>query len=99
MSLNTCDADHDEIVYEGRECPFCKAKKEWEDLEASLKREIQDCEDRIEELQELEDKTQENEELKERIAALEAVSKTVVVRRGYSTKGRDDGSKDVSSPF
>lgn len=29
-NMTVCDKGHEEIVYEGRTCPFCVAMKEWE---------------------------------------------------------------------
>lgn len=41
MSFEICNGgrynDHDEIVFDSKECPLCQAKKEIEDLEIKLR--------------------------------------------------------------
>lgn len=34
--MNLCDYDHDEICYEGRDCPLCEAQEKIKDLETEL---------------------------------------------------------------
>lgn len=45
--MNLCDSGHDEIVYDGRKCPFC------EEIERSqrLEEEVADLKDQIAELE------------------------------------------------
>jgi len=45
--MNLCDLKHDEICYEGRDCPLCAEK---EDLENKL----EEARERIKELEDME---------------------------------------------
>jgi len=49
--MNICAEGHDEIVYEGRYCPFCEMKREKEGLEervSELETELNDARAEIE---------------------------------------------------
>lgn len=53
--LNLCDTNHEEVCYEGRECPACnlfKEKEAAEDLAEERLEEIDELKDKIEELEE-----------------------------------------------
>lgn len=46
--FNICDKDHDEIVFEGRNCPLCAGitdRKELEETVEKLEQEIADLEE------------------------------------------------------
>lgn len=45
--MNLCDAKHQEVCFEGRECPLCEAREEI----ADLKREVQSLEQKVENLE------------------------------------------------
>jgi len=34
--MNMCDNDHEDIVFDGRDCPLCKANEEIEDLKGDI---------------------------------------------------------------
>lgn len=34
--MNLCDDGHDEVCYEGRECPACELKQERDELQLEL---------------------------------------------------------------
>ena len=44
MSLNTCSVNHDEIVHEGRDCPFCAYVDEHDSIIAELNDKVSELE-------------------------------------------------------
>ncbi len=50
--MNLCSDNHEEICYEGRNCPLCAAKSDLSDEIKTLKQTIDDQEERIAELEE-----------------------------------------------
>jgi hypothetical protein len=47
-----CDRGHDEVCYDGRNCPVCEAMKDAEKTEEKLTDEIESLTDEIESLKE-----------------------------------------------
>lgn len=49
--MNLCSDDHDEVCYEGRDCPACEVKKEAERNVRNLEDQLSALENRIGELE------------------------------------------------
>ena len=50
--MNLCSDNHDEVCFEGRECPTCKIIKEFGETDEELEKKIKELEDTIEYLKE-----------------------------------------------
>jgi peptidoglycan hydrolase CwlO-like protein len=50
--MNLCSEDHDEICFDGRNCPLCELKKETEADKEDLSNQIDDLKGSIETLEE-----------------------------------------------
>ena len=53
--MQICDDGHDEICFEGKDCPLCKATQQIEELEKDNERLQEDIDGLEEELEELKD--------------------------------------------
>jgi len=43
--MELCSDDHDEICYDGKECPVCSIREELEDYISDLEQELDDIKD------------------------------------------------------
>jgi len=50
--MNLCSYNHEEICYEGRDCPLCLMVQEYDETISDLETEIKELQERNEELEE-----------------------------------------------
>jgi polyhydroxyalkanoate synthesis regulator phasin len=46
-----CDSDHEEVCYEGRECPVCKIIEEYDEQITDLEKDVERLESQVEDLE------------------------------------------------
>ena len=85
--MNFCSRHHDEICYEGHDCPMCVIIKEKDDKISELEDKISELEERVE---------NQYSEIKELIASNEAISEEVEQSRkdlALTRDGQRDGQR------